>query len=412
MTATATLGMTSSDPAPGDSESPGPDRPGPSGPAPREMLDERAEAGYARGVGAFSLFWYASVAVIVVPLLGRYRHPALPIAVWVVMGAVTIVAARQVRQGPLSGRATAALVAAIVVAELLVATQCRGYNIVGYANWPALSCSGLLPLVVASRPAREWVAAAALFCGVVAVEAFVIAGPDPLAVSRLASSSFATWMVLILVALTHRALRSTARANAAAAEAEIALAAAQSAQAAVRADRRTRLHVLDARTLPLVRALAEGRLDPLDPDVRARCGAEAASLRRILTGAAPTGAELGALPAAVEAAARRGVRVEFQVVGDLATVPESVRGELERPVLAQLESLHRGSVLVTVLGGHGHASVVATFPVSSGATWPPPDRPEIAGVAEKSGGTQIEIRTEIADGRATLLVRWPRGDDR
>ncbi|MGF7233490.1 MAG: hypothetical protein ACQSGP_00810 [Frankia sp.] len=412
MTATATLGVTNPDPTPASPGRPEPVRPGPPEPAPREMLDERAEAGYARGVGAFSLFWYASVGVIVIPLLGRYRHPALPIAVWLVMGVVAIVAVRRIRRGPLTGREAGGLVAAVILAELLVATQCRGYNIVGYANWPALSCSGLLALVVASRPAREWTAAAALFSGVLVVEALVVAGSDPLAVSRLASAIFATWTVMILVALTHRALRSTARAGAAAAEAEIALATAQSAQAAVRAGRRATLDVLEARTLPLVRSLAEGRLDPLDADVRARCGVEAASLRRLLTGATATTATLGRLPAAVEEAERHGVRIEFQVVGDLATVPEPVRAKLERPILALLESLDRGSVLVTVLGGHGHASVVATLPVASGATWPPPDRPDIAGVAEESGQTQIEIRTEIADGRATLLVRWPGGDDR
>lgn len=102
-------------------------------------------------------------------------------------------------------------------------------------------------------------------------------------------------------------------------------------------------------TLPLLAELADGLLDPRDPDTRRRCALAATQLRRLF-------AENDEVPdplvhevtACADVAERRGVVVSLAVSGAAVAVPPAVRHELTGPVVTAL-SAARNRARVSVL---------------------------------------------------------------
>lgn len=385
---------------------------------PSAVLDERAVAGYARGLGAFCLFWLATAAVAVFPLMHRYRHPVRPVVAWVVtLVLMAVVVGRAVRR-PLTRAEGLAVVGITIGAEIVVGRECPGYNVTGFANWPSLAAPGLLGLVAGSRPAWEWAAGAALLGAVIAAEVVDEVGWAPLGLSRFAAATWALWAFLMLVSLGGRMLRATNAAGARAAEEEIALDAARSASEAVIADRQIRLRVLEERTLSLVRGLAEGLLDPLDPEVRQRCRTEATSLRRMLNGSRSPTAALVGIPEAVEGAERRGASVRVQAIGELTHVPPAALKQLAAPIVTALEDLTEGLILLTVIAVPGNASVTACFPAPTDPLWPAgpwpaaarpdADPPSAIPLRDAAAGPLVDVLIEVTDGKACVRATWPR----
>lgn len=253
-----------------------------------------------------------------------------------------------------------------------------------------------------SRPTREWVPGGLAVTAVTVGVALREVGFDPLAGGRLAALVWGLWVLQISIGAVRAAFRVTARATAAAVDAETALAAEREVAAVVRADRRHRFRLLQDSTLPLVRGIAAGHLDPRSDDVRHRCAAEAAALRRTLAGS-NSPAVLGDLHRVIEAARSRGVLVEVQAAGDLSRVPPAAREEIVRSVADVLDGLSSDRVLLTVLGSSDETRVFVSFPVPDcGRRQGPPVRP----LADPRCSTQIV--EDVGDGRAVLEVIWSR----
>jgi hypothetical protein len=107
--------------------------------------------------------------------------------------------------------------------------------------------------------------------------------------------------------------------------------------------------VLEQEALPLLRGIADGKLDPADESVREQCARHSAVLRRALTEGAPGGELLAGLSGALRAAAARGLPVTVQAIGDLGTPPPPVARAFLATVDAVLSALTPQPVTLTVL---------------------------------------------------------------
>ncbi|GAA2695734.1 MULTISPECIES: hypothetical protein [Actinosynnema] len=125
-------------------------------------------------------------------------------------------------------------------------------------------------------------------------------------------------------------------------------------------------------TLPLLADLADGVLDPRDPDTRLRCSLAATQLRRLF-------AENDDVPdplvhevtACVDVAERRGVAVSLAVSGAAVPVPKDVRRELTGPVAVALSAAReRARVSLLRTGGEVRVAVVADAGVPVAAQSP------------------------------------------
>jgi hypothetical protein len=129
-------------------------------------------------------------------------------------------------------------------------------------------------------------------------------------------------------------------------------------------DREERLLGLLDTTIPLLRALAEGGLDPSDTATQRRCAVEAARLRRLQAEGDDVADPLAhELDAGITVAQRRGVTAQLEVSGPPAQVPREIRRELADPVLSVLSaSRSRARVTVAHLPGQVRVSIVGDAP--------------------------------------------------
>jgi hypothetical protein len=226
-------------------------------------------------------------------------------------------------------------------------------------------------------------------------------------IARVAAAAY----VMVVILAVFAALRPTLRVHAglAARRAELASrsAAERAAVAAIQADRRDRLALLEMKALPLLRGIADGSLDPGDEAVRQACAQHATTLRRALAGRARPGRELLAgLEPALLAARRRGMQAEIQVVGDPGLPSRDVTQATTRAVDTVLRALPPQPVTLTVLaqgdlaGSGSGVELYLTFtglpPAAQAAVFPP-----AAGHSRWQAGLEVD-----GTGSGCLEVSW------
>jgi hypothetical protein len=253
---------------------------------------------------------------------------------------------------------------------------------------------------------REWVLAALLTDAVVLWVDVDRAGTGPLILTRLFAASYALWTLLIMVAALGPVLRSTAETTARAVAADAELAARQESTKAISRDRQRRRQHLERETLPLLRDIAEGILDPRADEVRRACTTQATLVRRRLSTSMRPGRldRLDRLEAVVEAAEARGVAIQVQLAGDLTDAPTAIRTEIIDTVDEALDAVpDDGPALLTVLCTDTGGSVYVSFPADhlTGTSSQDP-----AGDPGDTDTRLTEVRTEVEDGQACLEVRW------
>ncbi len=356
------------------------------------------ETGLARGVAVFIICWHAAMVLPVVTMTETYRWPLVSMAVWLGLAVLAVLTVPIMIRRGLRGRESAGLLAAAALAELLVGVTCRGYNVVGFANWALLGAGWLLVATAVNRPIREALLGATTVTVLATVLALYEVGPVPLALARLVAVTWGLWVPPLAVAVIRRAMAAAGPTVARTVATEADLSALELAAEAVAADRARRWDMLATRTLPLVRAIADGLLDPADEAVRGRCAAQAATLRRMLAGT--TAADLEQVIASAE---RRGLRVETQLAGDLRDVPAQARSAIARLVDESLASVATGRVLLTVLGGIDEALVFVSFPASAQAA-------QTTATIDTGGylDGRLDALADTVDGRASLELRWSR----
>jgi hypothetical protein len=304
------------------------------------------------------------------------------------------------------------------------ALNARGLDVLRYPDWPLVVPHAAMALVVVSRPLREWLPACLAAGALMLALPIAAAGADPLVLTRAGTYTYIMFTGTVILAVLGLVWSGGAEAVARAAEADARLGARQEAAAAIRRDRARGLRQIERTLLPLLRSIAAGELDPRDPQVRQRCAHQAAVLRRRL-GDGETPGSLGTIEQALEAAEDRGVDVEVQVAGDFRHTPAGLREEIAGWVRAALDGLRSGRATLTALCSEGSGSMVLSFPAATaadaraertGGASAPPTRPVAAVAAVPNGGGStgagsplgpgLDVRTDVADGRAFLEMSW------
>jgi hypothetical protein len=288
--------------------------------------------------------------VQVLAMLPDYRHPAVPLTVWLGLLVAAWRLVPCVRGGGLTRGQAAAAVAVALAAVSAMGWDRRPHAPAGALDWSILGAVWLLALAAVSRPAWEWVPGALL---VLAVNGFFIVrllGSAAPGIARLAAAAYVVVVILGVFAALRPALRIHAGLAARAAELASRSAAERAAVTAIQEDRRDRFALLELEALPLLRGIADGSLDPADEEVRRKCARHATSLRRALVDRARLGRELLAgLEPALRAARQRGLLVEVQLVGDPGLPSPDVTQATLGAVDTVLRALPPQTVTLTVL---------------------------------------------------------------
>lgn len=361
------------------------------------------ESEIPRVAGLVAAVWQLTLLVPVLIYARDYRQPAVPIGVWLAMLVAAAWLVPRARAGGLTGPQAAAAIGIAIGAVVLVGWDRRTHGATGSVDWSVYGTAWLLALVVLSRPAWEWACGAA---GVFAAHAiFVIRlfGATPLGLERLSAAAF----ILVVFLAVFATLRPTMRTHAGLAARSAALASRSAAEraavAAVRADRRRRLSLLEIEALPLLRGIADGTLNPADASVRERCARHAADLRRALACEPPRAAGLLAeLEPALRSAAARGLPVEVRVVGEPRRPAPEVAAAALAAVDSMLTALPPHPVLLTVLAAGDDVELYVAFDRA------PPAAPDLAPLRERvPAGAHWSAAIDVNDaGPGCLELRW------
>jgi hypothetical protein len=346
-----------------------------------------------------------------------------------------------VRSAPGRGTEVSLCWAAIAIAVAAVAVIDRNHRsrgTMGGIDLAVLGTGWLLVPVVISSPALVWLTAALLLLGVHAALVIHAGGLNPVVLSQLGGAAYIVAALLILFTVVRPAL--AARAALAARQAAMASrSAAEGAAAdAIEQEGRARLAALERKALPLLRAVADGTLDPADETVRARCAGHAAALRQSIDGSAPgewrppprkpagrpadgdlPGADgeagpggqpaaaglAAALGPALRAAAAREPPVTVQLIGDPGTPVPPVAQAVGAAVGAVLSGLPPHQVLLTVLAAGDDVELYLTFGAPLTAV------PDLSGLAAAvpAGVRWHAVVSAADDGGGCLEISWRRG---
>ena len=386
--------------------------------APAESLVSRAgaiqeftDSAAPRFVGILAVILPAALLIQALASLPDYWQPAVPVVVWVGMLATAAWLVPRANSAGLSASEAAAAVAVAVVAVTAIGLDRRAPVVAPALDWTVLGTIWLLALVALSRPARMWVPGAALVLIVHAVFVLHLLGLGPSGLARTAAGAYSMIVVLAVFAALRPTLRMHVQIAARRAELASKSAAERAAVDAIREDRRGRLAVLEMEALPLLRGIADGRLDPADAAVRRECADHAAALRRALVGRSSQGSGLlSELEPALDAARARGVPVEVQMVGD----PGLPARDVARATLAALglvlRTLPPQPVTLTVLASADEVELYLTFDHAARGL------PGLAGLAGLAGldaaipaAAQWRAAMDTDDaGPGCLEIRWRR----
>ena len=382
--------------------------------SPQKVAWDIVEAGLTSLLRALAVVLPALALLQVLANASDYRQPVVAVLVWlVVLGAGTWLVPRS-RAGRLTTGETAAAIVIAVTAVAAIGAVHRADSDPGNVNLAVLGTVWLLALVVMSHSARVWIPVALLVFAVEGALLFHGQGLNRLSLSQLGAAGYIIAAVLIAFAAlrptldTHvtMAVRQAALANRAAAE--------RAAAAAIKQERRGRLAVLEEEALPLLRGIADGRLDPADAGVREQCARHAAVLRDVLTDGAPRGASGGgpggtpggelltALQPTLRAAGARGLPVTVQLIGD----PGSPAAPIARAVLAAIEAvlgaLPPHQTRLTVLAAGDDIELYLIFSAPLRAT---PDLTGVGNDVPAAAGWHVALNvTETGGG--FLEVSW------
>ena len=370
---------------------------------PQGAVTEATESAAPRFVGAVAVALPAGLLVQTLIDHASYRHPVVPVVVWLGMLAAAAWLVPRARTGDLSNAHAAVAITAAVTAVTAIGLDRRVAGAAMNVDWTILGVVWLFALLTLTSPARVWVPGAALVTGIHSVFVVHALGFSPLGLTRLAASSYAVVSILAVFAALRPALRMQAEMAMRRAALASRSAAERAAAAAIGEVRRDRLGLLEMEALPLLRGIADGTLDPSDGAVRTRCAEHAATLRRALVDRAPQPSGLLAgLEPVLGAARERNVPAEVRVIGDLGDPGEQVVQATVAAVDRVLRALRPQPAVLTVLGSGDEAAIYLTFGQA------PLTGLDVAGLgravpAEAAWRAALEAED---DGPGCLEVRW------
>jgi hypothetical protein len=377
------------------------------------VVSDAYETGLPRVVAGVAAVWQVAIVVQVIAYLPDYRQPAVVIGVWLAMLVAAVWLVPRAWAGGLNRRQAVATLVIGLAAVIAVGLE-RKHGAHGSVDWSVIGTVGLLALVAASQPAWLWISGAVAEFVAHTILAICILGLDTLDLARLAATVFSLVVILVVVALARPATASYARIAVRRATLLSQAAAEHAAAEAIRADRRERLALLETEALPLLRGIADGTLDPADPDIQRQCGRYATTLRQSLTGRSLVGPSadaglLAGLRPALRLAQARGLPLELQVVGD----PGRPSRAVAEATLAVVDGLIRerppNPVTLTVLATDADVELYVAFSERPAAIPPLTGPPGLASGAESEAGPDhwsASMDIDADTGAGCLEVRW------
>lgn len=243
---------------------------------------------------------------------------------------------------------------AVLVLGAAVVAVCPAGSVVSMANWAFGGVGWVLLLVLARSP--RYAIAMVLVSAATTLVAVVLRG-DLAALPSFIVSGYAICALQLAVAVGARAVTGNVATSVAQARRADELETRRRCAEQAIVDRRRRYRNVRLTTEPLLAGLVDASLSPDDPQVRARCAAEAVRLRRLcVEGENVVSRLLRDLYWIVDLAADRGVRVDLDSSGDIGELPDAAREALVEPVAAAVARA-RTSVRLTVLATRSRVTV-------------------------------------------------------
>jgi hypothetical protein len=369
------------------------------------MLQGVYESELPRVAGAVAVIWQLALLLQVLAYLGDFRQPAVPVAVWLGMLAAAAWLVPRARAGGLTGPQAAVAVGVAATAVLLVGLERLRHGATGSVDWSVTGTAWLLSLVAVCRPAWEWICGALAVFAIHAAVAVRVLGVQAFGLARLSVTAYTLLVIMVVFAGVRPMFRASARMAAHAAQLASRSAAERAAASAIAEDRRRRLTVLELEALPLLRAIADGSLDPTAAAVQEQCAQRAAMLRRALAVRASTGAELlTEFEPVLRGACGRGLLVETQVVGDPGYLGPQVISATAAALEQTLQMLPPQPVLLTVLATVDEVELYLVF---RGASRSLADAVDLRSAAVPASRWHAAVEIDEA-GAGCLEVRWPK----
>ena len=369
---------------------------------PQGAVAAATESAAPRFVGAVAVALPAGLLVQALADHAGYRHPVVPVVVWLGMLVAAAWLMPRAGAGKLTNADAAVAIAVAVAAVTAIGLDRRVADAMN-VDWTILGVVWLFALLALISPAWVWVPGAAVVTAIHSVFVVHALGFSPLGLTRVAASSYAAVSILAVFAALRPALRTHAEMEVRRAALASRSAAEGAAVAAIGAVRRDRLALLEMEALPLLRGIADETLDPSDSGVRRRCAEHAATLRRALVDrTCQPSVLLASLEPVLGAARERDVPVEVQVIGDPGDPGEEVVRATVAAVDQVLRALPPQPVILTVLGSGAEAEMYLTFEVPPGAGC------DLAGLGDAvpAGAAWRAALEAQDDGPGCLEVRW------
>lgn len=380
--------------------------------APRGAVADATESAALRLAGAVAIALPSGLLIQALINHAIYRHPVVPVVVWLSMLAGAAWLIPRARAGDLSTAHASVAVLAAMAAVIAIGLDRKVTGTAGATtDWTILGTLWLLALIALSCPASLSVPGAALVIGIQAVFVLRTAGATLLGLSRLAASAYVVVSILAIFSVLRPALRTHARMALRRAALTSRSAAERAAAAAISEVRHGRLELLEVEALPLLRGIADGGLDPADSEVRGQCAQLAATLRLALADRALTGETglLADLEPVLSIARSRDVPVAVQVIGDPGRPGEDVVRAIQAATNNILRVLPAQPVILTVLASGEQVELFLTFERAPAAGCDVPRlRQDVAGLrsavrADAAWRAMLEVEDT---GQGCLEVSW------
>jgi hypothetical protein len=294
--------------------------------------------------------------------LHEYRQPAVAVAVWLAMFPAGLWLVPRMRTAGLTRRESMAAILIALGAVAVIGWDHLPHAAFGRVDLAVLGTAWLLALVALSNPPWIWISGALTVFALHAALLVHAIGANRITLTQLEAAGY----ILTAALCAFAALRPALALHTSIAARRAGLAsrsdAEQAAAAAVQEDRRHRLALLEVEALPLLRAIADGNLDPAVDEVRERCAQHAAALRHSLADRARfAGGLMADLEPALKTASARGLLVDTRVIGE----PGVPGPEIARAVLATVDAVlgafPPGQVTLTMLASGGDVELYVPF---------------------------------------------------
>jgi hypothetical protein len=326
------------------------------------IVQDAAEDALMRMIGLLAVALPVVSLIQVAASPDDYRQPAVVVAVWVAMFPLAFWLVPRTRTGRLARSEELAAIIFAVAAVAIVGWEHRTQYADGLVDLAVLGVAWLLALLAVTSPARVWIPAALAVFAVHAAQLIHATGANQLTLTQLEAAGYITATILLAFTALRPTVAMHVRISAQRAALASRSAAERAAAVAVQEDRRGRLALLEIEALPLLRAIADGVMNPADDDVRERCARHAAALRHSLTDRAlRADGLLSGLDPVLKAASARGLLAEVQVIGDPGIPSPVVSRAIAATVQAVFGALASRQVQLTVLASGDEVELYVTF---------------------------------------------------